>query len=110
MLMFLYFIFIFIPLKAHKKGPRRVLSRVRCQRFGWLLIQNLNFNIILVTLILQVLTHALGVYPFAETPALDLPVFVLLGEISVAVVVDVGSEGLDFLEVGFGIGTVSEST
>ena len=77
--------------------------------FGWLLIQSLNFDIILVALLPQVYTHTLGVHPFTEAPALDLPVFVLLGEISVVVVMDVGSEGLDFPEVGFGVGAVGES-
>lgn len=30
--MFLYFIFIFIPLKAYKKGPRRVLNEYKYQK------------------------------------------------------------------------------
>lgn len=75
-----------------------------------LIFQNFRFDIILVALFLQVLTHALSVLTLTEASTLDFPIFILLGEVSVTVVVDGGSEGLDLLEIVLGVGTVGEGS
>ena len=75
-----------------------------------LIFQNFRFDIILVALLLQVFTHALGVLALAEASALDFPIFILLGEVSVTVVVDGGSEGLDLFEIVLGVGAVSKGS
>lgn len=122
--MFIFYIYICILYlffsRRIKKGPRRVLNKYKYQkrdkititqsRTFVLSLQNFRSDIICIPLLSKILAHAFGVLPFTKTSTLNLPVFILFGEVSVTVVVDGSLEALNLLKIILGVDAVCEGS